>query len=160
MTRKLATALTVFAVGIVAVASLGARQGADPFVGKWTLDVAKSKYSPGPVPKTATTTIEAAGKGYRFSVQQELVSGPAKWSFTTNLDGMDAPVTGNSPNADAIAGKRVSPTSIELINKKGGKVTVTQTQVVSADGKTRTVTTKGTDPSGRPVSNVAVFEKQ
>ena len=73
---------------------------------------------------------------------------------------MDAPVTGNNPNADAIAGKRVSPTTLELVNKKGGKVTVTQTQVVSADGKTRTVTTKGSNPAGQPVNNVAVFEKQ
>ena len=160
MPRKLMTVAIALATGIVAASPLGARQGADPFVGNWRLNAAKSTYSPGPAPKTATTMIEAAGKGYRFTVRQELPSGPAQWSFTTNLDGMDAPVTGNSPNADAIAGKRVSPTTLELVNKKGGKVTVTQTQVVSADGKTRTVTTKGSNPAGQPVNNVAVFEKQ
>jgi hypothetical protein len=160
MTRHLVIATTVLAIGSATVASLSARQGADPFVGTWRLNVAKSTYSPGPVPKAATTTIDAAGKGYRFSVRQEQASGPVQWSFTTNLDGLDAPVTGSNPNADVVAGKRISPTSIELVNKKGGKVTVTQTSVVSADGKTRTVTTKGSDASGRAVSNVAVYEKQ
>lgn len=147
-------------VATLAHPALSARQGADLLVGTWRLNVAKSTYSPGPAPKSATTTIAAAGKGYRFSVQQEQVSGPVQWSFTTNLDGTDASVTGNNPNADTVAGKRVSPTSIELVNKKAGKVTVTQTSVVSADGKTRTVTSRGTDPTGRAVSNVAVYEKQ
>jgi hypothetical protein len=46
------------------------------------------------------------------------------------------------------------------VNKKGGKVTTTQRNVVSADGKTRTVTTTGMDGQGQKVNNVAVFEKQ
>ena len=33
---------------------------ADPIVGTWKLNVAKSKYSPGPAPKGGTTRIEAA----------------------------------------------------------------------------------------------------
>jgi hypothetical protein len=32
--------------------------------------------------------------------------------------------------------------------------------VVAADGKTRTVTTTGTDAQGQKVNNVGVFEKQ
>ena len=46
------------------------------------------------------------------------------------------------------------------MNKKGGKVTTTQRNVVAADGKTRTVTTTGTDGQGQKVNNVAVYEKQ
>ena len=46
------------------------------------------------------------------------------------------------------------------VGKKGGKVTITQRNALSADGKSRTVTTTGTDAQGQKVSNVAVFEKQ
>jgi hypothetical protein len=83
-----------------------------------------------------------------------------QWSYTTNLDGKDAPVTGNNPNADMQAVKRIDANTLESVNKKGGKVTTTQRNVVSADGKTRTVTTTGTDGQGQKVNNVAVFEKQ
>jgi hypothetical protein len=69
-------------------------------------------------------------------------------------------VTGNNPNADTVAVKRINATTLESVNKKGGKVTTTQRNVVAADGKTRTVTTTGMDGQGRRVTNVAVFEKQ
>jgi hypothetical protein len=42
----------------------------------------------------------------------------------------------------------------------GGKVTTTSRVVVSADGKTRTITTTGTDTQGRTVNNVTVWDKQ
>ena len=48
----------------------------------------------------------------------------------------------------------------KLVNKKGGKITTTQKNVVAADGKTRTVTTTGTDAAGQKVSSVALYEKQ
>jgi hypothetical protein len=70
------------------------------------------------------------------------------------------PITGNNPNADMIAVKRIDATTLESINKKGGKVTTTQRNVVSADGRTRTVTTTGMDGQGQKVNNVAVFTKQ
>ena len=160
MTPKLARVTTVLATGVLATMVLASAQPADPFAGTWRLNLAKSKYSPGPAPKSTTTTIAAAGQGYRFSVRQEPMSGPAlEWSFTTALDGKDVPVTGNNPNADTVAGKRVDARTIEIVNKKGGKITTTQSNVISADGKTRTVTTTGTDGQGQKVNNVAVFEK-
>jgi hypothetical protein len=145
---------------LVASAWTGA-QSKDPFVGTWTLNVAKSKYSPGPAPKAQTTVYEAAGKGYKVSVKSTPASGAAQeWSYTTNLDGSDAKITGNNPNADAVAVKRIDATTLESVNKKGGKETIRQRNVVSADGKTRTVTSTGVDGAGQKVNNVAVFEKQ
>ena len=58
-----------------------------------------------------------------------------------------------------MAAKRIDANTLELVNKKGGKVTTSQRMVVSADGKTRTVTTTGTDGQGQKVNNVVVFEK-
>jgi hypothetical protein len=133
----------------------------DPQVGIWKLNLAKSKYSPGPAPKSATTKIEASGTGTKVIVDQPQADGTMRhWEFTSNYDGKDVPVTGNNPDADMLARTRVNATTVKTISKKGGKVTTTQTSVVSSDGKTRTVTTTGTNAAGQTVNNVAVYDKQ
>jgi hypothetical protein len=132
----------------------------DSQVGVWKLNVAKSKYSPGPVPKSATTKIEAAGAGTKVTVDQVMADGTTRhWEFTANYDGKDTPITGN-PDADMVARTRINATTVQTVSKKGGKVMTTQTSVVSSDGKTRTVTTKGVNASGQAVHNVGVYEKQ
>ena len=133
----------------------------DPQVGTWKLNLAKSKYSPGPGPKSATTKIEAVGAGTKVSVDQTLADGTARhWEVTANYDGKDSPVTGNNPDADTVARTRLDANTVQTVAKKGGKVTTSQTSAVSSDGKTRTVTTKGVNASGQQVNNVAVYEKQ
>ena len=68
---------------------LGFAQSADPLVGKWKLNVAKSKGA-----KSGSTTIEAAGKGVKFSVDYVSADGTAgPWEFTAKFDGKDYPVT-------------------------------------------------------------------
>jgi len=161
MNSRRAPVTTVLATGVLMVAVLASAQPKDPFVGSWRLNIAKSKYSPGPAPKSQTSTYETAGQGYKVSVKIEPASGSAQeWSYTSNLDGKDTPITGNNPNADTTAVKRIDAQTLESVMKKGGKVTMTQRNVVSADGKTRTVTTTGTDGQGQKVNNVVVFEKQ
>jgi hypothetical protein len=160
MTPRLARVAIILAGGVLALAALGGAQPADPFVGTWTLNVAKSKYSPGPPPKSTTVTYDAAGSGYKISVKTEPASGPTgEWSYTTSLDGKDSPVTGNNSNADTIATKRIDAHTLESVSKKGGKVILTSRIVVSKDGKTRTNTQTGTDAKGQAVNNVLVFEK-
>ena len=161
MTPKLARLTT----GLIAAALLGAAaasaQSKDPFVGQWSMNLAKSKYSPGPAPKSVMSTWEAAGKGYKVTVKTEPAAGPAQqWSYTTNLDGKESPVTGNNPNADTVTVKRIDANTLELVSSKGGKVTTSQRNVASVDGKTRTVTTTGTNAQGQKVNSVAVFERQ
>ena len=161
MIPKLARVAIVVAVGWFALAGPATAQSKDPFVGTWRLNVAKSKYTPGPTPKSVTSTYEAAGKGLKVSVRNEPASGPVQqYSYTSNLDGTDTKVTGNNPNADTISVKRVDANTLEIVNKRNGKITTRQRNVVSADGKTRTVTTTGIDPQGRKMNNVAVFDRQ
>jgi hypothetical protein len=69
------------------------------------------------------------------------------------------PWAGN-PSADTAAPKRIDDNSYENVWKKGGKATVTAKVSVSQDGKTLTVSQTGTDPSGKSVSSVAVYDKQ
>jgi len=72
-------------LGLAAVIVVPVLAQADPQVGVWKLNVAKSKYSPGPVPTSATTTIEAAGKGTKVSVDQTMPDGSKRqWSVTAD----------------------------------------------------------------------------
>ena len=154
----------VVAVGYVALSFLlvvPAFAQADTQVGTWKLNLAKSKYSPGPAPKSATTIITAAGQGTKVVVDQALADGSVRhWEFTATYDSKDSKVTGNNPDADTVARTRIDASTVQTISKKNGKVTTMQTSTVSADGKTRTVTTKGVSAAGQQVSNVAVYDKQ
>lgn len=133
---------------------------ADPAIGTWKLNVEKSKYSPGPAPKSATVTYEASGEGVTRTGQSVAADGQTtSFSYTAQYDGKDYPVSGN-PNADTIALKRIDPYTSEATLKKGGKVTTTARRVVSKDGKTLTLTLKGTNAQGQAVNNTSVYEKQ
>jgi hypothetical protein len=59
-----------------------------------------------------------------------------------------------------IAVKRIDAMTLEAVNTRSGKETTRQRNVVSADGKTRTVTTTGVDGQGQAVNNVAVYDKK
>ena len=135
-------------------------QAADPRVGTWKLNVAKSTYSPGPAPKSATTKIESAGDGEKITADG--VRGddtPIRVEYTAQYDGKDYPITG-SPMADTVSLKRLDANTTERTDKMDGKVTQTVTRTVSSDGKTMTVTYKGTNAKGQPINNVGVYETQ
>jgi hypothetical protein len=157
ISRKLA-AVSIFAIA----ASLSPLAGAqsDAGLGTWKLNVAKSKFNPGPAPKDATITFEQSGKGVK-SMQQmtnakgEKISG----SYTAEYNGKDYPITG-SPSADTVALKFAGGNTVQRVDKKGGKVVSTFMRSVAADGKTMTVTQKGTTPDGKPVDHTMIFEKQ
>ena len=107
-----------------------------------------------------TAKIEAAGEGEKLTADG--VRGdytPIRVEYTAQYDGKDHPITG-SPMADTVSLKRLDANTTERTDKKGGKVTQTLTRKVSSDGKTLTVTYKGTDAKGQPINNVGVFEKQ
>jgi hypothetical protein len=147
-------------VGLAAVSAAAvSAQGADPMVGTWKLNVAKSKYSPGPAPKAQTVVISGTDQARKLVVDVTPATGTVQHWEVSGASGVDLPVTGTNPNADTYVFKRVNPTTIEAQYKKGGKPTIKQTAAVSADGKTLTVTASGTDATGKAVDNVAVLEK-
>jgi hypothetical protein len=145
----------------VSLVQVGAAQSSNPLIGTWKMNAAKSKATPGPVNKSGLVKIEAAGAGVRYTVDSVTSAGVAQhWEFITNFDGKDSPVTGNSPYGDTIAVTRIDANTTRNVNKKAGKTTATQTTVVSGDGKTRTVTTKGANAMGQPVDSVTVYDRQ
>ena len=84
---------------------------------------------------------------------------PLKWGFTTMRDGKEeAPVTGH-PMFEVVTSTRASATAGTNVYKKGGKVVMTTKLAISADGKTMTLTSTGTDPKGQAIRNVAIYMK-
>src|SRR6266581_2428288 len=86
-------------------------------------------------------------------------SKPTHDEWTGKFDGKDYPVTGN-PNSDMRSYTKIDEHTLEFNVKKGGKITTSGRVVVSADGKSRTVTTSGTDSQGKKFKSTAVYEKQ
>jgi len=135
-------------------------EAADNYVGIWTLNLAKSKYDPGPPAKSQTTKLEAAGGGLREIGDRVNADGSkTHWEFTAKYDGKDYTVTGD-PDRDTVALKRVDDNTLQVTNKKAGKITNTMTIVVAKDGKSRTNSAKGTNAKGTPINNVLFFDKQ
>ena len=144
------------AVGFSAATVLA--QAADPMIGTWKLNVAKSKTTN----KSGTTVIEAAGAGMKATVDMVGADGTAyHWTWTAAFDGKDMPVTGTTPYGAGTASlTRVDARTVTIVGKVNGKVVVTQTITTSADGKSRTVVSKGTDAKGQPVESTAFYDKQ
>ena len=130
-------------------------------VGSWELNVAKSKFSPDPAPKSVSLKIEATGMSATTTVDAVAADGAKQhWTYTAAYDGVDVPVTGINQYGDMASRKRINETTTETTFKKAGKTTSVNTIVVSADSKMLTVTSKGTDSEGRAASNVQVFDRQ
>jgi len=129
-----------------------------PHMGTWKLNEVKSKLSG--KQRNNTVVYEAAGDQIKVTVDGVDENGnPAHSEWTGKFDGKDYPVTGDA-SADARSYTQVNSRTLELKNKKNGKVTLTGRIVVSRDGKSRTVTTKATNAQGKRVTNTAVFDKQ
>ena len=132
----------------------------NPDIGVWKLNVAKSKYVPGPGPRSQTRTVVPLPQGKGVKVTIEGVSGSGKtinYYYTTNYDGTDSPLTGVGFPSDAntIAVKRINANTTTQTDKKDGQVILQVTRVVSKDGKVETIHGKG-----KGIANLVIYEKQ
>jgi len=149
-------------VGSVAllIASSVFLQAADQFTGTWILNVAKSKYSPGMPPKSQTTKLEILKDGIREIVDRANADGTTThWDFTAKFDGKDYPLTGD-PDRDMASVKKLDDFTIEVVNKKAGKVTTSMKIVVAKDGKSRTNAVTGQTAAGVAINSILFFDKK
>jgi hypothetical protein len=160
MKKQILAFVTVVALAVLVPAVLLALN--NPSAGTWKLNTAMSKFSPDPEPQSLTLTLEAQDDGVKASTEGTAADGSATaWSYTANYDGKDNPISGTGPGgADTIALKRINSNTTKSTFKKAGKVVRTSRLVVSKDGKVMTITAKGTNANGQPVSDVLVFDKQ
>jgi hypothetical protein len=152
-TRRFVAAVVV----LVGVSTGMVLAQANPLIGKWTLNAAKSTGAF----KSGTTIVEAVGDGFKMTVELIGTDGTKRnWSFTANYDGKDVPVTGDSPYGDTSSVTRVDARTTRITSKYQGKPTTVHVIVVSPDGKTRTSSVKGTDKTGKPLDAMSFYEKQ
>ena len=149
----------IVATGLAAlVSAVALAQSTDPQVGTWKLNAEKSK---GTMFNGGTVTLEPAVQGLKTTVDLVGQDGtPSKWSFTAQPDGKDNPIVGDNPFGNTLSVTRVDARTVKATIKQDGKVTVTQTVTVSEDGKTRTITSKGTSLKGQAIDSVTHYERQ
>jgi hypothetical protein len=149
-----------FAMFVVLFAAVAVCVAADDAViGTWKLDEGKSKLAAG-MPKNTTVVYTAAGDSVKVTVDGVDAAGKATHNeWTGKFDGKEYPLTGD-PTASSRSYKRIDANTLELTNKKDGKVVMSGQIVISADGKTRTVTVSGTGSDGKKLTSVAVYNKQ
>src|SRR5262249_10947302 len=112
--------------------------------------------------KSGSTVITPAGKdGVKFVVDLVGTDGTKyHWEISAQYDGKPNKVVGSSPYGDTAAFTHVDARTTKITSMFQGKPTVEQSIVVSADGKTRTTTTKGKDTKGQAVDSTSFYEKQ
>lgn len=132
---------------------------ADPQMGTWKLNEAKSKITPGTMKNTHVVYSSMLGQVKIKSDGIDPSGKPIHVEWSGKFDGKDYPVTGD-PNSDMRSYMKVNERTLTTANKKNDKVTVTGQIVVSSDGKSRTVTVSGTTPKGKKFKNVAVYDKE
>jgi hypothetical protein len=132
---------------------------ADPQMGTWKLNEAKSKITPGTSKNTHVVYSSMFGQVKIKADGIDANGKPSHTEWSGKFDGKDYPVTGD-PNSDARSYTKVNERTLTTTNKKNGKVTVTGQIVVSTDGKSRTVTLNGATPKGKKFKNLVVYDKQ
>ena len=134
-------------------------QSQEAFYGLWKVDMSKSKYSPGPAPKSNMKKYEPWKDG--FKATQDMVTAKGEKvhvEVIAKVDGKEYPGKG-SPDADTYAFKRIDARSYEVTQKKDGKVTIVAKMVVAPDGKSRSIVQTGKNAKGEPVNNTIYWDK-
>ncbi len=159
--------LTIFAVTVLVLTASGSMLAqTTPFVGTWTLNVAKSTFGPGLPPKSETRTQIADGNGLQAIVQRINGDGSSQtFGYAPQNDGKDYPIMGQTPTmgplqTDAIVINSATSNRIQSTIKASGKALWTNTYEVSEDGKVLTVTSEGRTLSDHNWKVVAVFDRQ
>ncbi|MBB5317295.1 hypothetical protein [Tunturibacter empetritectus] len=150
--RKILCALALLAFATPLLAS-------DPFVGTWTLNSAKTKYTTGTAPKNVTLVIEEQGASLQVTGTGTTGDGsPISVKYTVPVKGGVGSVM--EGDFDGVSSKVVSSHSRVNTFTKAGKEIRTRHAVVSADGKMLSTSVKGTGADGKPVAGEDVYDKQ
>ena len=155
--------LVFAAVSLALAVSVSAQSKDDPSIGTWKLNVAKSKFTPGPPIKADTRSYEWKDGWLIVTTETTQPSGEKTGvRFAAKFDGKEYPQIGRfAPTVALISYQPVDKRTLKYtVRDTAGKVTSTNTRTVSADGKTMTIEQKSTDANGRPVLNVELFERQ
>jgi hypothetical protein len=160
MKKLLGTLVVGMTLACAGSAAAVAAEAASPLTGTWNLNLEKSKFEPGPAPKSDSRTYVESPQGVTVTVNIVTASGSTISEHSTYAyDGKDYPITGN-PREDALSLNRVDAHTTIITQKLLGQVVGTETRVISASGKMMTISAKGTNANGVLFDRVAVYDKQ
>ena len=147
-------------VGAILLIGTGAALAADPVIGTWKLNLAKSTFTPGPAPKSQLRTYAESPQGIVLTIKTTAADGKeSAMSLTFKDDGKPYPVSGN-PDFDMVSVTRVDALTVHSTQMKAAKAVGTGVRSVSTDGKTLTFSSKRTDANGVKHDDVSVYDRQ
>jgi hypothetical protein len=135
---------------------------ADPFVGTYRLNSAKSATSGGQLPAEMTLTIFEEGANLLVATSGKTASGG---SITADV--LILPKAGGTMKAppgernyDSTTVRRTNANTIDMVALQRGKERTRVKYALSRDGKILTRSFTSTNPQGRPVTGSSVLERQ
>ena len=135
------------------------RSEEDLVLGTWSLNVAKSRWIPGPAPRSQIRTYESHENGVKATVKTVYSDGHStSVEYVAKYDAIEYPLSG-SPDAERVSLKKLSPYEAEVALGHAGRVIGTARRMISRDGKTMTITYRG-ELEGQSVINVSVYDRQ
>jgi len=150
-------------VALLAVMAFATRVSAadvDPALGTWVLNLSKSRFDPGPPPKSLVVRFQPDPKGVKST--SERVDAEGKKSivvYTAAYDGKEYPVTG-SEAVDTVLLRKHDNGKVERVDRKGGAIVQSFLRSISEDGRTMTVTHKAKGANGALQHNRLVFDRR
>jgi hypothetical protein len=155
----------VVALLTISLAGTAAAQSKDdPSIGTWKLNVAKSKFTPGPPIQGDTRSYEVNEAGWIFVTTETTQPDGTRTGvrFAAKFDGKAYPQIGRfAPTVTMITYEPVDRRTLKYTQRDtSGKIVSTNTRTVSADGKTMIIDQRTTNASGQPVVNIELFERQ
>ncbi|HEY0799473.1 MAG TPA: hypothetical protein VGD54_01415 [Steroidobacteraceae bacterium] len=150
---------TLSLIMLAAVLFAGPAFAADPIVGTWKLDVAKSKFSTGAAPSSGTRVYKEANGLYTLDQKLTGADGKETSNRVQYRDGKDVKQAAGAA-ADTTLAKKIDANTWDFDLKKDGKVVGHVHRVVSADGKTLTIHNTGMQLSGVTGDETLVFDRQ
>ena len=136
----------------------GTALAADPIIGTWTLNVAKSKFNPGPAPKAMTRTYTEAAGVYTLDQKMTGADGTDSTMQVHYRKNKEDKQAGNAA-FDSMTAKRIDANTWDFVAKKDGKVVLNVHRVVAHDGKSMIVHNVAKLPSGAKTDDVLLFDK-
>lgn len=129
----------------------------DLLLGTWELDVARSRYSPGPPVKSETRLYTREDTGVQGRVDRQYADGRHEVIEYLVAADREVPVSGTTA-FDAVRLNRIDAHTTEGVLSHAGRVFAYSRRVISEDRETMTITVRR-DEAGDTVHNVAIYRK-
>jgi hypothetical protein len=158
--KEILSSVFLGALLTIGSAAIAAGIDADPVVGSWKLNLAKSTFGGGPALKSQIRVYSQSARGVTLKMKTVSADGKETTTETTyNIDGKDYLSMGN-PDFDSLSGMRIDANTTEFTLKRAGKPVGTIRRAISKDGQTLTLNFVITNADGVRLSQLTVFDRQ